>query len=173
MKAAVFVGVSLDGQIARADGGLDWLPHDTTEDHGFNAFMATVDALVMGRATYDVVRGFKGAWAYGKTPVYVLSHRELEPAPSGAVVERISGTPAEVAAALDKKGIRRVYVDGGATIQQFLDAGLVDRVIVTWIPVLIGKGIPLFGATSRDIALRHVSTRSFPSGLVQSEYEVK
>lgn len=172
MKAAVFVGVSLDGQIARADGGLDWLPHGTTEDHGFHAFMATVDALVMGRNTYDVVRGFEGAWAYGKTPVYVLSHRELAPAPAGAVVERVSGTPAEVAATLGRKGIRRVYVDGGATIQQFLDAGLVDRVIVTWIPVLIGKGIPLFGATSRDIPLKHVSTRTFPSGLVQSEYAV-
>lgn len=172
MKAAVFVGVSLDGQIARADGGLDWLPHDTTEDHGFHAFMATIDALVMGRKTYDVVREFEGAWAYGKTPVYVLSHRDLEPAPSGAIVERISGTPAEVAAALDKKGIRRVYVDGGATIQQFLVAGLVDQVIVTWVPVLIGEGIPLFGATSRDIPLRHVATRTFPSGLVQSEYAV-
>jgi len=172
VKAAVFVGVSLDGQIARADGGLDWLPHDTTEDHGFHAFMATIDALVMGRKTYDVVREFEGAWAYGKTPVYVLSHRDLEPAPSGAIVERISGTPAEVAAALDKKGIRRVYVDGGATIQQFLVAGLVDQVIVTWVPVLIGEGIPLFGATSRDIPLRHVATRTFPSGLVQSEYAV-
>jgi dihydrofolate reductase len=172
VKATVFVGVSLDGQIARADGGLDWLPHDTTEDHGFHAFLASVDALVMGRATYDVVLGFEGAWAYGKTPVYVLSHRELEPAPAGAVVERITGTPAEIATQLGKKGIGRVYVDGGATIQQFLEAGLVDRVIVTWVPVLIGKGIPLFGATSRDIPLKHVATRTFPSGLVKSEYAV-
>jgi dihydrofolate reductase len=171
MKGAVFVGVSLDGQIARADGGLDWLPHDTTEDHGFNAFMATVDALLMGRNTYDIVRGF-GTWPYGTTPVYVLSHRELDPAPAGARVERLSGTPHEVAAELDRRGVGRVYVDGGEVIQQFLDAGLVDRVIVTWVPVLIGKGTPLFGATSRDIPLRHVATRTFPSGLVQSEYAV-
>ena len=83
MQGSVFVGVSLDGQIARADGGLDWLPHDTAEDHGFDAFMATVDALVMGRSTYDIVRGFPG-WAYGEKPVYVLTHRELPPPPAGA-----------------------------------------------------------------------------------------
>lgn len=172
MRGSVFVGVSLDGQIARADGGLDWLPLDTTEDHGFNAFMATVDALVMGRNTYDVVRSFTGPWAYGSTPVYVLTHRELAPAPAGAVVDAVAGTPAEVATELGRRGVKRAYIDGGATIQEFLEAGLIDRVIVTWVPVLIGKGISLFGATSRDIRLKHVSTRSFPSGLVQSEYEV-
>lgn len=126
----------------------------------------------MGRNTYDVVRAFTGPWAYGRTPVYVLTSRELEPAPEGAVVHGVAGTPNEVAAELDRRGVKRAYVDGGATVQQFLEAGLIDRVIVTWIPVLIGKGISLFGATSRDIKLKHLSTRSFPSGLVQSEYEV-
>jgi len=171
VKGSIFIGVSLDGQIARADGGLDWLPHGNGEDYGYDAFMATVDALVMGRGTYDIVRKFD-KWFYGTKPVFVLSHRELEPPHDGAVVERLTGTPAEVAAEMDRRGVKHVYVDGGITIQQFLDAGLIQRLIISRVPVLIGKGIPLFGATSKDIPLKLISTRSWPSGMVQCEYEV-
>ena len=171
MKASVFVGASLDGFIARADGALDFLPRGGGEAHGYEEFMASVDALVIGRKTYETVLGF-GGWAYGTKPVFVLSSRPLAPAPSGAVVERMSGDPAEIMAALVARGMGHVYVDGGITIQQFLRAGLIQRLIVTRVPVLIGTGIPLFGPLERDVVLRHVGTRQFPSGLVQSEYLV-
>jgi dihydrofolate reductase len=87
-------------------------------------------------------------------------------------VERLSGAPGDIVSRLAARGIQHIYVDGGITIQRFLQAGLIQRLTITRVPVLIGAGIPLFGATQRDIALKHVATRQFPSGLVQSEYEV-
>ena len=171
MIGSVFIATSLDGFIARPDGGIDWLPHGTTEDHGYNAFIATVDAIVMGRHSYEKVLTF-GGWYYGTMPVYVLSSRPIPTAPTGATVHHLTGEPREVAAELDRRGVRRAYIDGGVTIQRFLRAGLIDRIIVTRIPVLLGKGIPLFGDLVHDMKLAHVSTRSWPSGLVQSEYEV-
>ena len=169
MKASVFIATSLDGFIARVNGDLDWLPPGGGEEHGYDAFMATVDALVIGRKTYETVLTF-GTWPYGEKPVFVLSTRALASAPAGAVVERMSGDPAEIVSKLDARGIRHVYVDGGITIQRFLQAGLIQRLIITRVPVLIGAGIPLFGAIPRDILLKHVGTRQYASGLVQSEY---
>ncbi|HVO35153.1 MAG TPA: dihydrofolate reductase family protein [Gemmatimonadales bacterium] len=171
MRTSVFVGISVDGFLARPDGGLEWLPPGDGEDHGYNEFFASVDAVVIGRKTYEVVLGF-GAWAYGKKPVFVLSTRKLAPAPKGAVLERMSGDPADIVSQLDARGFRHVYVDGGVTIQRFLRAGLIQRLVITRVPVLIGEGIPLFGATGRDIALKHVATRQVAGGLVQSEYDV-
>lgn len=181
MRATVFVGTSLDGFIARADDQLDFLDAKDEEDegggggepdaHGFEAFIASVDALVMGRRTYDVVLGF-GKWPYGKKPVFVLSSGRPAPAPDGAIVEHLSGTPASVTKALAARGFQHLYVDGGKTIQAFLRAGLIDRIVVTRVPVLIGSGIPLFGPLERDVPLRHLSTRSLPGGAVQSEYQV-
>jgi dihydrofolate reductase len=167
----VFIGTSLDGFIARPNGDLDFLPPGGGEPHGYHEFMATVDALVIGRKTFETVLAFD-AWPYGEKPVFVLSTRPLAPAPAGAVVERLSGEPADIASQLDARGIAHVYVDGGVTIQRFLRAGLIQRLIITRVPVLIGDGIPLFGATPRDIALTHVATRQYASGLVQSEYVV-
>ena len=170
MKASVFVGVSVDGFLARRDHTLDFLPEEP-EEHGYTEFFASADAMVIGRHTYDVVLGF-GGWAYGTKPVFVLSTRELTGAPAGAVVERLSGEPAAIWARLEARGFAHLYVDGGVTIQRFLAAGLIHRLVVTRVPVLIGEGIPLFGPTGHDIGLRHVATRSYPSGLVQTEYEV-
>jgi dihydrofolate reductase len=171
MKASVFVGTSVDGFIARANDDLDWLPDGGGEEHGYTEFMASVDALVIGRRTYAKVLTFDG-WAYGEKPVFVLSTRELSPAPAGAIVERMSGDPAEIVAQLDARGFKHAYIDGGITVQRFLAAGLIQRLIITRVPVLIGDGIPLFGATPRDIPLKHIATRQYASGLVQSEYEV-
>ena len=171
MKASVFIGTSVDGFIARPNGGLDWLPPGGGEPHGYDEFMATVDALVIGRKTFETVLTFD-TWPYGEKPVFVLSPRTLAPVPPGAVVERMSGDPAEIVSQLTARGIRHVYVDGGITIQRFLQAGLIQRLIITRVPVLIGAGIPLFGAIQRDIVLRHVGTRQYASGLVQSEYVV-
>ena len=171
MKASVFVGTSLDGFIARINGDLDFLPAGGGEPHGYDEFIATVDALVIGRKTFETVLTFE-TWPYGEKPVFVLSTRALAPAPRGAAVERLSGDPAAIVSQLEARGIQHVYVDGGITIQRFLQAGLIQRLIVTRVPVLIGTGIPLFGALQRDIVLRHVATRQYASGLVQSEYVV-
>jgi dihydrofolate reductase len=171
MKASVFIGTSLDGFIARTNGALDFLPPGGGEPHGYDEFMATVDALVIGRKTFETVLTFD-KWPYGEKIVVVLSTRPLAAAPLGAVVERMSGTPAEIVSQLTARGIRHIYVDGGITIQRFLQDGLIQHLVITRVPVLIGTGIPLFGAVPRDIVLRHVGTRQYASGLVQSEYEV-
>jgi dihydrofolate reductase len=171
MKATVFVGVSVDGFLARPDGSFDFLPTDGGEDHGFREFLASVDVLIMGRKTYESVLPFD-SWPYGATPVIVLSSRPLAPAPSGVTVEHMNGEPTEIVAKLEARGIRHAYVDGGVTIQAFLRAGLITQLVVTRVPVLIGEGLPLFGATGRDIRLTHVSTKSYPSGLVSSVYDV-
>ena len=171
MRASVFVGTSLDGFIARRDGALDFLDAGGSEPHGYDEFMATVDALVMGRNTFELVLSF-GQWPFGAKPVFVLSSRPLAAAPPGVTVERLSGSPAEITALLQGRGFQHLYLDGGLTIQRFLEAGLIQRIIVTRVPVLIGGGVPLFGPLSKDIALRHVETRQYPGGLVQSEYLV-
>jgi dihydrofolate reductase len=169
MRTSVFVGTSLDGFLARPDGGLDFLPAGGGEPHGYDEFYASVDAVVIGRKTYEIVLGF-GGWGYGKKPVFVLSTHELPPFPRGAVAEQLSGPPPEIVARLAARGFQHLYVDGGETIQRFLAAGLIDRLVITRVPVLIGSGIPLFGPLPSDIALEHVTTRQYASGLVQSEY---
>lgn len=172
MTISVFVGASVDGFIARPNHDLDWLPPDGGEEHGYNEFLASVDALVIGRKTFDKVLTL-GPWAYGKKRVVILSSGPLDlSAAVGGVVEQMSGEPADIVSRLAARGIKNIYVDGGITIQRFLRAGLVDRLIITRVPVLIGEGIPLFGSLPHDIPLRHVSTRHFHSGLVQSEYRI-
>lgn len=172
MRATVFVGTSVDGFIARPDGELDFLPPGGGEEHGYTEFFASVDALVIGRGTFETVLGF-GSWPYGTKPVVVLSSRPLDLSRvRGGVVEQMSGAPAEIVDRLTARGIGHIYVDGGITIQRFLRAGLITRIVVTRVPVLIGSGIPLFGPLDADVPLRHVATRTFPSGLVQSEYAV-
>jgi dihydrofolate reductase len=174
MKTSVFVGVSVDGFIARANGALDFLDAGGDEPHGYEEFIATVDTVVMGRKTFEIVLGF-GSWPFGEKPVVVLSN---QPQPlstavgRGGRVEQMAGPPAQVVAALAGRGAQHLYVDGGLTIQGFLRAGLVTRLVVTRVPVLIGSGIPLFGALLEDVRLRHVATKTFRGGLVQTEYEV-
>jgi dihydrofolate reductase len=171
VKTSVFIGTSLDGFIARADGALDFLPPGGGEPHGYDEFMATVDALVIGRKTFETVLTFD-TWPYAEKAVFVLSTRPLATPPPGAVVERMAGAPADIASQLEARGVKHIYVDGGNTIQRFLQAGLIQRLIITRVPVLIGSGIPLFGALDHDLSLTHVATRHYASGLVQSEYVV-
>ena len=173
MKASVFIATSLDGFIARLDGGLDWLPEDGGEPHGYDEFVATVDAHVIGRKTFEFVLAY-GGWLYGKKPVIVLSSTMTElKVPEGAVCDLMAGTPNDIVTRLAERGFKHLYVDGGVTIQGFLEAGLIQRLIITRIPVLLGSGIPLFGHLSRDIRLEHVATRSYASGMVQSEYVIR
>lgn len=172
MTVSVFIGASVDGFIARANGALDWLPEGGGEPHGYNEFIASVDAIVIGRKTFETVLTF-GAWPYGDKRVVVLSSRPVDfSAIAGGVAEQMGGPPAEIVSQLAASGAQHLYVDGGITIQGFLRAGLIQRLIITRVPVLIGDGIPLFGTLPGDIRLRHVATRQYPSGLVQSEYHI-
>ncbi|MGA8617626.1 MAG: dihydrofolate reductase family protein [Candidatus Sulfotelmatobacter sp.] len=173
MKVSVFIGTSLDGFIARPNGDLDFLPPGGGEPHGYNEFIATVDAIVIGRKTFETVLPMK-PWPYGKKRVVVLNSRPIDfTALVGAVVEQMSGDPAEIISKLAATGAHHLYVDGGITIQRFLRAGLIQRLIITRVPVLIGEGIPLFGTLPHDVRLRHISTKQYPSGLVSSEYHVE
>jgi dihydrofolate reductase len=172
MTISVFVGTSLDGFIARPNDDLDWLPAGGGEPHGYDEFMASIDALVIGRKTFEKVLTLD-AWPYGDKRVVVLSSRPVDlSAARGGVVEQMAGPPAEIVAQLAASGAQHLYVDGGITIQRFLQAGLVQRLVITRVPVLIGEGIPLFGALPHDVPLRHVATRHYASGLVQSEYHI-
>jgi dihydrofolate reductase len=172
MTISVFVGSSLDGFIARSNGDLDFLPPGGGEPHGYDEFFASVDAIVIGRKTFEKVLTFE-AWPYGDKRVVVLSSRPVDlSVVRGGVVEQMAGAPKEIVSQLAASGAQHLYVDGGITIRGFLNAGLIQRLIITRVPVLIGEGIPLFGTVPHDIRLRHVATQHYPSGLVKSEYQV-
>lgn len=173
MTVSVYIAVSLDGFIARRDGALDWLIHAkydiAGEDFGYAKFISDVDALVMGRGTYDKVLEFD-PWPYKVERVVVATQRPLTVPDSR--VETSALAPRELVAALKAQGVQKIYLDGGQLIQSFLREKLVSDLTITRIPVLIGEGLPLFGAMGRDIDLKHTGTQSWPNGFVQSRYEV-
>jgi dihydrofolate reductase len=173
MKVSVFCGVSVDGFLGRPNDALDFLSAGEQEPHGFSEFLASVDVVVIGRRTFEVVMKLGHLGLYGKKPMAVLSSRPLDlPPAKGAAVQQMSGEPADIVRQLESRGFKHAYVDGGITIQRFLAAGCIDRMTITRVPVLIGAGIPLFGPVRHDVRLRHVATRSLSGGLVQSEYEI-
>ena len=175
MKATVYIATSVDGFIARENGSVDWLPTGKdagSEDYGYQEFMSSVDALVMGRNTYEVVLSF-GSWPYGEKRVFILSSQQLEiPESIANTVFSMSASPSEVVRRLAERGYRHLYIDGGKTIQGFLREGFIQKLIITRVPILIGSGIPLFGALPHDIRLRHLETLQFDNGLVQDKYAV-
>jgi dihydrofolate reductase len=175
----VFLGMSVDGFIARLDGDIDWLtggadanagPDDGAGgDFGFTDFVSGIDALVMGRATYDVIAPFN-EWPYQSKPVHVLS-TTLTPGADPRIT--VHGTYDDALAALTAAGYRRVYVDGGRTVHQFLRAGLIADLTLSRVPVLIGTGHTPFGELDADVPLEHVDTKTFPGGMVQTIYRVR
>ena len=171
MIASIFIGTSVDGFIARLDGALDFLPANGGEPHGYNEFFASVDALVIGRKTFETVLAFP-EWPYGDKRVVVLSSGILDLSKVPSSVEQMQGSLHEITSKLESRGIRHIYVDGGVTIQRFLREGLIQRLIITRVPVLIGQGIPLFGALGHDLRLEHVQTQAYATGLVKTEYRV-
>jgi dihydrofolate reductase len=172
IKLSVFCGVSVDGFLARLDHRVDFLETHEQEPHGFEEFYSSVDVVVIGRNTYQFVVTY-GQWLYGNKPVVVLSSRPIDFSwIRNGVVEQMSDVPTGIVAKLEERGYRHAYIDGGVTIQRFLAAGLIDRMIISYVPVLIGSGMPLFGALQHDVKLIHVATRTYSGGLVQNEYEV-
>lgn len=169
-SGCVFLGLSVDGFIARPDGDLSWLTSrgEAAGDAGFTPFVESVDALVMGRATYEVISG-ETDWPYLGRPVHVLSSKVGSDADPRIIVHASFG---DLVAALGAAGYRRVYVDGGRTVRTFLEAGLIDELTLSRVPVLIGEGPSLFGPLPSDINLEHVRTQVLGGGMVQTTYRV-
>ena len=172
MSNYVYIATSLDGFIATSDGGLDWLnevPNPDKTDYGFADFMDSVDALVMGRNTFEKVLTF-GEWFYTK-PVFVLSN-SLTEIPENLIgkVEIVKGDVQDLVKNLNSQGYKNLYIDGGKLIQGFLKEDLIDELIINKIPILLGKGIPLFGDIDQKLKFKHTKTEVFNDSLVMSRY---
>lgn len=175
-RVSVYIGISQDGFIARPNGDIDWLTDSRYtiegEDFGYQAFMDTVDVLVMGRLTFEKVATFD-EWPYGNKPVLVLSQSKPEvPESIRDRVKVLYLPPAQLLEYTGEQGLQHIYLDGGQTIQRFLQAGLVNELTLTRLPVLIGQGIPLFGPLAADVQLQHIDTQFFSNGFVQSRFAV-
>ena len=176
MKVSVFIATSLDGFIARKNGNIDWLmaadSSDKSEDYGYQEFYDSIDCLVMGRNSLEKIIDFP-EWPYEDKRVVVLSNTLKEvPAQHVDKFEIYSGSLKELVKRLETDGCKSLYIDGGKTIQSFINKGLVTDISITKIPVLLGEGLPLFGKTRRDIKLTHIETKTYPSGFVKSTYEM-
>ncbi|GAO44524.1 dihydrofolate reductase family protein [Flavihumibacter petaseus] len=172
-KNSVYIGTSLDGFIADKNGGLDWLdavPNPDNDDMGYTEFMTRIDALVMGRNTFEVVCGFDIEWPYQK-PVFVLSNS------MAAIPEKyhdkailVKGPLKEVLSEIHEQGFHRLYVDGGKTIQSFLQEDLIDEMTITIIPFLLGDGIPLFDGLPERLLFECVDTKIALGSVVQNRF---
>ncbi len=175
-KNIVYVGRSIDGYIAGKKGELDWLdiiPGSDKIDMGYVGMMAEIDALVMGRVTFEVVLNFGIEWPY-KKPVFVLSNSVTEiPDPLKEKVFLTNGSPQKVIDQLHTLGYHKLYIDGGVTVQQFLEADLIDEMTLTTIPIVLGGGTFLFGELSQSLAFEHVESKVFLEQIVQDKYRRK
>lgn len=173
MPNRVFIACSLDGYIADRNGGIDWLndiPNPDQIDMGYHAFMERTDALLMGRLTFEKVLSFGIDWPYDK-PVFVWSSQlKSIPEELNEKVQLVSGTLATILFKIESKGYSQLYIDGGATIQAFLKADLIDELIITRIPVLLGGGIPLFGELPEMLSFSLVKSEVFLNQIVQDTY---
>ncbi len=169
-RCSVFIAASLDGYIARQDGSVDWLSLVSAdhEDYGYAEFAKTVDTLLIGRNTWETARGFD-PWPYSGKKVVVLTHRPAEAAHGETFTSERLGDLLE---RLHREGARQVYVDGGAVISQFIEAGLLTDFTLSIIPVILGAGRRLFTHDLPQTGLTLTSSRSWPSGLVQLRYAV-
>ena len=175
-KNTVFIARSIDGYIAGPNGELDWLhavPNPDGEDMGYQQLMEKVDAVVMGRTTFETVLGFGGAWPYAK-PVFVLSTTLNEvPEELKSRVFLLEGDPRSVLEAIHAQDYHRLYIDGGTTIQQFLREDLIDELIITTMPILLGGGFPLFGDLKQPLEFIHVASKVYLGQVVQDHYRRK
>jgi len=167
---SVFIATSVDGCIARSNGGLDWLAmvERDGEDYGYAKFFSEVDTVVLGSNTYRAVLGL-GEWPYSGKRCVVLTHRAAEPCHQE---QFRSGPPDEIVRELQSEGARRIYVDGGEVIRQFMAAGLVDDLTVSVVPIVLGGGIRLWDGQIGETMLVLEQVRSWPSGLIQQRYAV-
>ncbi|MEX2641164.1 MAG: dihydrofolate reductase family protein [Balneolales bacterium] len=178
MKCSVYIATSADGFIAKPDGDIEWLLRTEYDDAGkiglvYNEFISTVDAIVMGRHSYEKVLTFD-EWYYEGTEVIVLTTQNLTvPVNLTGKVRFESGTPQAIVAKLANEGKSHLYIDGGITIQKFLEAKLINELTITVIPILLGSGIPLFGNDGREQPLELIEVFTSGNGPVQKRYRVK
>lgn len=173
MSNKVYIATSLDGYIADKDGGIDWLsmvPMTEEVQAAFTHFMDTVDALVMGRNTFDMVKSFGGEWPYKKRVFVVSNSMNSIPDDYKDKVELIKGSPTDIVSQLNQKGYNNLYIDGGKTIQKFLKEDLIDEMIIASIPILLGSGKPLFGVLSNPQKFRLVDSKVISNQMVQTHY---
>jgi dihydrofolate reductase len=175
MANYIYIATSLDGFIAGKDGDLEWLnkiPNPDGSDYGFADFMNSIDAVVMGRNTYETVLTF-GDWSYSK-PVFVLSNT-LTGVPENleGKVKIIRAGPSAVSKHLELEGYTNLYIDGGKVIQSFLQEDLIDVMIITRVSILLGNGIPLFGENLTSLNFTHENTEVLNENLVKSRYRRK
>ncbi len=168
-KTRVFIASSLDGYIAGSDDELDWLPQDEGVEDTFTPFFEHIGAMLMGRRTFDVVSDFEGAWPYGETPILVATSRALA-TPLASVTSAAGDIAQLIEQAKQLARGRDVYIDGGALIRSAMDAGLVDEITVTMIPIVLGAGLPLFAGCARRHSLELLGVRSIGGGLVELTY---
>lgn len=162
------VAMSLDGMIARADGSFDWLMPYPPQEFGIEAFAASVDAVVMGRATYEIERAMED-WPHAGKPVFVVTSRPLGDAPAG--VEGRAGDLQALADELERRGCRRVAVEGGGRLVRGLAAiGKLDVLEMALIPLVLGSGIPLFPPSTSELPLRLVSCQQKSGGALHLVY---
>ena len=171
MKVSIYIATSLDGYIAKPDHDLSWLDivKAEGEDYGYSDFMSSIDCLLIGRNTYDTIRGFD-FWPYEGKKIFVLTHRPIDPIRDE---QPVSGSLRPIIEKLSIEGIKHIYLDGGATARLGLIEGVVTDLIVSVIPILLGSGISLWNDLGKEIHLQHSISKSFPSGLVQSSYRVQ
>jgi dihydrofolate reductase len=172
MKTIVYIGTSLDGFIARTDGDFDWLTQFADDDaiHAYEKFMNGIDAIVLGRGTFEKILTFP-SWPY-KKKAFVLSTRLKQlPDTLRDKVTLLSMKPKELLSYLSGMGFSSIYVDGGKVIQGFLKEDLIDDLIISKVPLLIGNGIPLFGFLGTDLQFKHIRTEVQSNGLVRSYYK--
>ena len=173
MSNIVFIATSLDGYIADKDGGLDWLqsiPNPENLDMGWVDFIERIDAIVMGRNTFDMVCSFDCDWPYSK-PVFVLSNSMKSiPDEYEGKAEPIKGSLSAVIETIHQKGHKHLYIDGGLTVQGFLKEDLIDEMVITVIPTLLGGGTPLFGELPKQMEFEHLKTEVFLNAIVQNHY---
>lgn len=172
MKTTVYIGTSLDGFIARNDGDIDWLTRFANDEaiHAYEEFMSGIDAIVIGRGTFEKVLTFP-SWPYEKKAFVLSTSIKQVPDILREKVTVLSMKPKELLNYLSSKGISSIYVDGGKVIQEFLKEDLIDKLIISKVPVLIGSGIPLFDYLDSDLQFRHIQTQVSSNGLVRSYYE--
>ncbi|WP_298903476.1 dihydrofolate reductase family protein [uncultured Psychroserpens sp.] len=173
-KNSVFIATSLDGFIADKNGGIDWLhtiPNPNMDDMGYVEFNNDIDALVMGRTTFETVCGFDVDWPYDK-PVFVLSNKLSEiPESHKGKAFLVKGTLIEILEHIHEKGFNRLYIDGGTTIRNFLKEDLIDEMVLTTIPVLLGGGSSLFSELPNQLNFELVETRTYLNQVTQSHYK--
>jgi len=175
-KNYVFIARSLDGYIADKEGGVDWLhstPNPDNLDMGYNKFMQRIDAIVMGRKTFEVVLGFGIPWPYAKSVYVVSSTLSSMPEALKGKVELVNGSVKEILLYINGKGAARLYIDGGTLIQSFLKEDFIDEMIISTIPVLLGGGIPLFGELPKPLEFEHVNSEVFLNAVTQDTYRRK